>query len=120
MKSINSKKDYELALLKIDELMIKVGKDLNYENPDFVMMDRLSELVADYEDKYYNIEKPSLINVIKLKMYEMGLNQNKLAEILGVPHPRISEYLNGKREITFDVAKKLHQHMKIDGDIILQ
>ncbi|WP_394368934.1 helix-turn-helix domain-containing protein [Gelidibacter pelagius] len=33
---------------------------------------------------------------------------------------RISEYLNGKKEITFNVAKLLHQKLGIDGDIILQ
>ncbi|MDH5398415.1 MAG: helix-turn-helix domain-containing protein [Cyclobacteriaceae bacterium] len=33
---------------------------------------------------------------------------------------RVSEYLNGKREITLDVAPKLHKQLDIDADIILQ
>lgn len=120
MKTVETKKQYEEALQKIDELLIKIGDNHNYDNPDFVMMDRLSDLVANYEDREFIIETPSLINVIKLKMYEMGLKQKDLAEKLGVPKTRVSEYLRGKREITLDVAKKLHSQLNIDGDIILQ
>ncbi|MEX2336759.1 MAG: helix-turn-helix domain-containing protein [Fulvivirga sp.] len=104
----------------LDELLIKVGDNHSYDNPDFVMLDHLSDLVADYEDKYYSIESPSLIDVIKLRMYEMGLKQSDLAQKLDVPTSRISEYLKGKRDITLDVARKLHRQLNIDGDIILQ
>jgi HTH-type transcriptional regulator/antitoxin HigA len=53
-------------------------------------------------------------------MFEMGLNQKQLAEKLGVPNSRISEYLKGKRDITLEVAKKLKNQLNIDADIILQ
>lgn len=120
MKTIDTQAQYEEALEKIDELMVKVGDNHSYDNPYFVMMDRLSDLVADYEDVHYNIKTPTLIDVIKLRMYEMGLNQSDLAQKLDVPKARISEYLRGKREITLEVAKKLHRQLNIDGDIILQ
>lgn len=53
-------------------------------------------------------------------MYEMGLKQSDLALKLGVPSTRISEYLRAKRDITLEVAPKLHSQLNIDGDIILQ
>ena len=120
MRVIENELQYQEALRKIDVLMAKIGDDHNFDNPEFVMMDRLSELVADYEDQHYAIEMPSLIDVIKLRMYEMGLKQDDLAKLLGVSKSRISEYLRGKRDITLDVAKKLHNQLQIDGDIILQ
>ncbi len=120
MKSIENEIDYQKALEKVDALLIKVGDNHSYDNPDFVMLDRLSDLVADYEDKHFNIELPSLIDTIKLRMYEMGLKQKDLAELIDVPKTRVSEYLRGKREITLDVARKLHKKLNIDGDIILQ
>lgn len=120
METIRTESQYQEALKKIEELMIKIGNDHSYDNPEFVMMDRLSDLVADYEDQHFHIETPSLINVIKLRMYEMGLKQSDLALLLGVSKSRISEYLRGKRDITLDVARKLHKQLKIDGDIILQ
>ncbi|MEN8251290.1 MAG: helix-turn-helix domain-containing protein [Bacteroidota bacterium] len=120
MKEINTYDEYEEALKRIDVLLKKMGDNHSYDNPDFVMMDRLSDLVADYEDKHYKIETPSLIEVIKLRMYEMDLKQSDLAVKLGVSSARISEYLRGKRDITMDVARKLHNQLNIDGDIILQ
>lgn len=120
MKVIETEAQYKKALKKIEELMVRVGDNQSYDNPEFVMMDRLSDMVADYEDKHYNIETPSLIDVIKLRMYEMKLNQGELAKLLGIPKSRISEYLKGKRDITLEVARKLHSKLQIDGDIILQ
>lgn len=118
--SISNVREYNEALKKVDELLKKVGDNQSYDNPEFVMLDRLSDLVADFEERNYKIETPSLIEVIKLRMYEMGLKQTDLANKLEVPKTRVSEYLRGKREITLDVARKLHHELKIDGDIILQ
>lgn len=120
MAAINSIQEYHDVLKKIEGLIIKVGENQSYDNPEFVILDRLSDLVADYEDENFQIETPSLIDVIKLRMYEMGLNQKELADVLQVPKARISEYLRGKRSITLEVARKLHSELKIDGDIILQ
>ncbi len=120
MRVIKTQSQYQEALKKIDVLMLRVGDNHSYDNPDFVMMDRLSDLVADYEDKHYSIETPPLTEVIKLRMYELGLKQSDLAQKLGVPKSRISEYLRGKRDITLEVARKLHSKLQIDGEIILQ
>lgn len=120
MKTVQTEAQYQEALIKIEALLVKVGNNHSYDNPDFVMLDRLSDLVAAYEDKHYAIATPSLIDVVKLKMYEKGLNQKELAALLSVPTTRLSEYLRGKREITLEVAKKLHHQLNIDGDIILQ
>ncbi len=120
MVVINTISQYQEALNKIDVLMSKVGDNLSYDNPEFVMLDSLSNLVADYEDKNIKIETPSLTDVIKLRMFEMGLKQTDLADTLQVPKARVSEYLRGKRDITLEVARKLHHELKIDGDIILQ
>ncbi len=120
MKTVDTSEQYEEALQKIEVLLAKVGDNQSYDNPDFVMLDRISDLVADYEDKFVKIALPTLMDVIKLRMYEIGLKQTDLAKILGVPKTRISEYLSGKRDITLVVAKKLHYKLNIDGDIILQ
>ena len=46
MEAINSISEYQQALKKIDVLITKVGEDLTYDNPEFAMLDRLSDLVA--------------------------------------------------------------------------
>lgn len=47
MQNIKTEAEYQEALKKIDELMVKIGDNHSYDNPEFVMMDRLSDLVAD-------------------------------------------------------------------------
>lgn len=58
--------------------------------------------------------------MIALHMSEMGLKRKDLATLLDTSASRISDYLNGKKEITLNVAKALHQELNIDSDIILQ
>lgn len=82
-------------------------------------LDLLSSLVADYEEVYYPIDKPTLIDVLKLRMFELGLTQLKLSELLDVSPSRISEYLTGKSEPTLRVARDMCRKLNIDADIVL-
>lgn len=43
-----------------------------------------------------------------------GLSQKDLADKVGVPAPRISEYVNGKYQIKLDRLKKWCEILKID------
>ncbi len=120
MEKITTEAEYQEALAQIETLLLELDGKLSFDDPRFVRMDGLSEQVALYEDTHYPIGIPKLIDVIKLRMYEMGLKQKDLADKLGVPTSRVSEYLRGKRDFTLDVARKLHSQLNIDGDIILQ
>lgn len=82
-------------------------------------MQLLGNLVADYEEEYYPIGKPSLIEVIKLRMYEMGLSQVSLANLLGVSPSRVCDYLSGKSEPTMKVGREISRKLNIDPAIVL-
>lgn len=41
--------------MKIDKLLIKVNGNHNYDNPEFALLDEISNLVGDYEEKHYPI-----------------------------------------------------------------
>ena len=82
-------------------------------------MDLISDLVADYEEEHFPIESPFLADVIKLRMYEMGLIQTKLSEILNVSPSRGSEYISGKCEPTLKVAREISRKLNIDANIVL-
>ena len=71
------------------------------------------------EEEHYPIKTPTLIEAIKLRMYEMGLNQTKLSELLGVSTSRVSDYLNGRCEPTLKVAREISRKLNIDADIVL-
>lgn len=114
-----TEKEYEKHLVRIEELLV-VGNDTPPENPAFIELDELSNLVAEYEETHLPVTTPGLIDVVRLRMSEMGLNQKELAELLGTSTSRISEYLKGKRDLTLDMAKTIHKKPNIDADIILQ
>ncbi len=119
MAKIKNKTEYNAASERIEELLLLVDNDTPITNRNFIELDLLSNLVADYEDKHFPIKKTSLVEVIKLRMYEMGLNQVKLSELLGVSTSRVSEYLTGKSEPTLKVARDISHKLNIDASIIL-
>jgi HTH-type transcriptional regulator/antitoxin HigA len=76
-------------------------------------------MVAEYEDIHYPIGKPTLIEIIKLRLYEMGITQSKLAEMLGLSNARVSEILNGKSEPSLKIGRELSRQLNIDPEIVL-
>lgn len=44
----------------------------------FVELDLLSDLVAEYEEQYYPVSKPTLREIIRLRMAELGISQKNL------------------------------------------
>ena len=119
MRSIKTKKEYEVLCTRIDELLLVVGNDTPADDKDFIELDLLSDLVADYEEALIPVTTPTLVEVIKLRMYEMELNQIKLSKILGVSTSRVSEYLTGKSEPTLKVARQICVKLNIDAQTVL-
>ena len=120
MAQIKTEKEYQAAMGRIDELLPLTWKDGTPEDtPENIEVALLSDLVAEYEDIHYPIKKPSLIDVIKLRMYEMGLTQAAVAQLLGISAPRMSEIMHGKIEPSLSLARTISQKLNIDADIVL-
>ena len=119
MAEIKNENQYKKAVTRVEELLQFVDNETSAEDQNFVELDLLSDLVAEYEERYYPVQKPSLAAVIRLRMAEMGISQKGLAELLEVSPSRVSEFLNGKSEPTLKVARLLHQKLNIDAEIIL-
>lgn len=116
---IYTEKEYKAIIKRIDELLDNTDNIENTNAMGYAELNILSELVADYEERIYPIKKPNLIEVIKLRMLEMDLNQRRLSELLEVSTSRVSEYLNGKSEPTLKVARKISEKLNIDANIVL-
>lgn len=119
MAKIQNETAYKAAMERIEELLPLVDDVTPLTDRNLIELDLLSELVEEYEDEHYPIKTPSLIDVIKLRMYEMGINQAKLSELLGVSPSRVSDYLTGRCEPTLKVARDLSRKLNIDADIVL-
>jgi HTH-type transcriptional regulator / antitoxin HigA len=119
MAKIKTEKQYKGATEKIEELLKIVGNNTPVDDKNYIELDLLSDLVADYEEEYYPITAPTLVDTIKLRMYEMNLTQLKLSELLGISPSRVSEYLSGKSEPTLKVAREISKKLNIDANIVL-
>ena len=119
MVRIKTEKQYEKAIERVEELLQVVGNETPESDKNFIELDLLSDLVAEYEEEYYPVKKPTLPEIIRLRMAELGISQKAMAKKLQVSPSRISEYLNGRSEPTLKVARRLRSELGIDADIIL-
>ncbi|UZO80009.1 helix-turn-helix domain-containing protein [Aquimarina sp. ERC-38] len=120
MKKSITYKDYIKANLRLEELIDRVDDQTPIDSPLGKEFEVITDTIEQYEETHFPIGLPSLQEMIELRMFEMGLKRKDLAVLLNTSASRISDYLNGKREITLNIAKALHQKLNIDSDIILQ
>lgn len=114
-----TKAQYKVTCERIEELLQVVGNETSIVDKNFIELDFLSDLVADYEEKHFPIETPTLQEVIKLRMFEMNISQVKLSEILSISPSRVSEYLTGKSEPTLKIAREISKKLNIDASVVL-
>lgn len=119
MAQIKSEAAYRAALQRIEELLPLVNDETPTDDKNYLELDMISDMVEEYEDIHYPIGKPSLVDIIKLRLYEMGLNQTKLAEMLGLSNARVSEIMNGKSEPSLKIGRELSVKLNIDPAIVL-
>jgi HTH-type transcriptional regulator/antitoxin HigA len=119
MAEINNERQYNVLIERIEELLPLVNNETPADDRYLVELDIISNMVEEYEEKYYPVEMPTLAEIIKDEMSERGLTQKQLAELLGVSPSRISEYMTGKAEPTLKVARLLNKKLDIDADFIL-
>ena len=119
MTKIENIEQYNWAVARVEQLLPLVTDDTPTSAPESIELELLSNLVADYSDAHFAVGEPSLVDVIKLRMYEMGLTQSQLAKLIGVSASRISEYLTGKSEPTLKVGRTISQKLNIDATIVL-
>ena len=117
--TIENEVQYDWAMKRIDELLPLVNDETSDDDPNSIELYLLSRLVQEYEDVHYPIGEPSLIDVLKLRMYEMGLSQAALAKKIGVSPSRICDFLSGKAEPTLKVGRRISTELKIDPSLVL-
>ncbi|WP_301704610.1 type II toxin-antitoxin system HigA family antitoxin [uncultured Parabacteroides sp.] len=119
MTKIENKVQYEWAIKRVEELLPLVDDNTPLDDPNSIELELLSNLVADYSDEHFAIGEPTLVDVLKLRMYEMGLTQKALSSLIGVSPSRLSDYVSGKCEPTLKVAREMSRKLNIDANIVL-
>ncbi|NCC11534.1 MAG: helix-turn-helix domain-containing protein [Bacteroidia bacterium] len=119
MTRIENNVQYEWAIRRVEELLPFVDDNTPLDDPNSIELELLSNLVADYSEEHFSLGEPSLVDVLKLRMFEMGLNQKTLSKMIGVSPSRLSDYFTGKCEPTLKVAREISKKLNIDAHIVL-
>ena len=119
MAQIKSEAAYKAILKRIDALLPLTGDDVPRTDPNVIELEALTDLVVEYEAIHYPVKSPSLIEIIKLRMYEMGLNQKNIAEMLGISPSKLSEIMHGKTEPSLSLARTMCLRLNITPEMAL-
>ena len=113
IKPIKTKKDYDNALKRIEELW--GSKENTAAGDEFEI---LFTLVEAYEEKHYPIPPPHPIEAIKFRMEQGTINDKQLTKLLG-GRSRKSEILSGKRKLSLNMIRTLHKELKIPVESLI-
>lgn len=113
IKPIRSDEDYQVALKRIESLM-----DVEEGTPESDELEVLSTLVELYEEQHFPIAWPDPIEAIRFRMEQAGLSARDLVPLIG-SRAKVSEVLSGKRSLTLQMIRALHEHLGIPAEVLL-
>jgi HTH-type transcriptional regulator/antitoxin HigA len=109
---IENDNDHAQAKALIDELM---GSE---DAAGRVRMMAQAGLIEAYERSRWPRRRPTLPDLLTYLMDQHGLSRADLAPLLGTAR-RVSEVLNGKRELTISMVRKLCERFQISADLLI-
>jgi HTH-type transcriptional regulator/antitoxin HigA len=113
--TVRTEADHARASATIARLLDVVGEDEHH--PLAEVLDFLSEQVRHYEDQVAPIPDAPPAEVLRFLMEQHGLRQEDLSDC--APQGRISDILQGRREVSKAVAKRLAQRFRVRADVFL-
>ena len=114
IRPIRTPTDYRRALAEIESLMCA-----RKNTPEGERLDVLTTLVEAYEAKHFHLDLPNPVEAIKFQMEQKGLSAKDLKPMIGRLN-RVYEILNGKRSLTLNMIKKLHQGLGIPAESLIK
>jgi HTH-type transcriptional regulator/antitoxin HigA len=114
IKPIKTKKDYQQALQRLDELFDAKAGSAEGDELELMLI-----LIEHYENTHFPIDLPDPIEAIRFRMEQLGYTQHDLAETIGLKS-RASEILNKKRKLTLNMIRQLHEAWKIPTNVLIQ
>jgi HTH-type transcriptional regulator/antitoxin HigA len=109
IKPVRTEQDYEEALRAVSPLFDNEPEPGSPEGDFFEIM---CLLIEEYEKNHYPIDPPEPVEAIKFRMDQMGLTVRDLEPAIGQSN-RVYEVLNGKRNLTLPMIRRLHNQFGI-------
>ncbi|WP_027518689.1 type II toxin-antitoxin system HigA family antitoxin [Bradyrhizobium sp. WSM1417] len=111
---IKSNRDYRRVLKEIETLM-----SARRNSPEGDRLDVLVTLVEAWERRHYRLDLPDPVEAIKYHMEQSGLQPKDLIPFIGSRN-RVHEVLNGRRELTLSMIRRLHEGLGIPAESLIK
>lgn len=109
-----NQQEYEATMERVDELCCKC--DLTLEEND--ELDRLSDLICDYEDVHYPIDDATPAQILDFMMtFAQSWTTESLSAVSNIAIEAILEIRHGTRVPTDEEAKILAKVLHISEDV---
>ena len=114
IKLIKTEEDYDKALKQL-AIVFHAKPD----TPEGDLLEVISLLIHEYEQKHHKIVPLTPLEALKYEMEEQGLSQSGLAKRMGLSKSTISEILGGKKQMSINFLKFIHNELGIPAHILL-
>lgn len=109
---IRTEKDYKSCLERASTLVDRTDKESLDE------LEILQALVEKWEREHFEFRAPTPLEAIRFRMEQSGLKPRDLEPYIG-SRARVSEVLSGKRQLSIDMIRALHQHLGIPAACLI-
>jgi len=116
LRRIKSEEENDAAIAVFERLM-ENRKGLDDWEVDYLHI--LAELIHDFEEDAYPIEKTPPVRMIKFLMESRDMNQVELAKATGLPKTTLSEILLEHRSITPKTRNALAKFFNVDPSLFV-
>jgi Fic family protein/antitoxin component HigA of HigAB toxin-antitoxin module len=107
--------EYEAAIAEIERLL---DEDVEAGSEGYDRLEFLSVLVEHYEDAHYPMGSVSPQQAVLFMLEQKGLERSDLDDVMG-GKSRVSEFLNGKRDLSKTQVEALRKLLGIPADVLL-
>jgi HTH-type transcriptional regulator/antitoxin HigA len=114
---LRTREEYDIAVAEIDRLLDLNAKPRSAESD---RLELLALLVEAYEAQHDPIDLSDLTprDMVDFMLEQKGMGRADLAEIMG-GRSRVSEFFNGKRELSKAQIEALRDKLGIPADLLL-
>ena len=110
---LKTESDYEAALARIDELIHSVPG-----GPEDAELDRISDLVIEYENEHYPMEDPYPSSFIEFLIDQQMVSREHMEALAG-GSDRLDAMMAEQMAITAEVAQVLHEHSGLPMEYLM-
>jgi HTH-type transcriptional regulator / antitoxin HigA len=114
IKPIKNERDYEQALRRVESLWKSPEG-----SPEGDELDVLATLIEAYEHEHYAMDMPDPVEAIKFRLEQEGKDSRALIGVIG-QRTRVYEVLRGKRSLSLNMIRELHDKFGIPAIVLIQ